>query len=151
GAILAARIAAERGEDRILSFDMGGTTAKICLMDEGRPFKARVFEVDRSSRFMKGSGFPLRILVIEMVEIGASVSSIARDVALNRINVVPDSAGSESGPVCYNRGGTELTVTDADDALGKIDPARIDGGKIEIDARKAAAALYTHIGQNLEL
>jgi N-methylhydantoinase A len=151
GAILAARIAAERGEDRILSFDMGGTTAKICLIDEGRPFKARVFEVDRSSRFMKGSGFPLRIPVIEMVEIGAGGGSIARVDALKRINVGPDSAGSEPGPACYNRGGTEPTVTDADVALGKIDPARFAGGKIEIDARKAAAALDTHIGQPLEL
>ena len=151
GAILAARIAAERGEDRILSFDMGGTTAKVCLIDEGRPFKARVFEVDRSSRFMKGSGFPLRIPVIEMVEIGAGGGSIARVDVLKRINVGPDSAGSEPGPACYNRGGTEPTVTDADLALGKIDPLRFAGGKIEVDTRKAVAALDTHIGSHLGL
>src|SRR5690606_5828401 len=98
GAILAARIAAERGEDRILSFDMGGTTAKVCLIDHGRPFKARAFEVDRSSRFMKGSGLPLRIPVIEMVEIGAGGGSIASVDLLKRIHVGPESAGSEPGP-----------------------------------------------------
>ncbi len=151
GAILAARIAAERGEDRILSFDMGGTTAKVCLIDEGRPFKARVFEVDRSSRFMKGSGFPLRIPVIEMVEIGAGGGSIARVDAMKRINVGPDSAGSEPGPACYDRGGTEPTVTDADMALGKIDPARFAGGKIAVEPRKAIAALETSVGGPLGL
>jgi len=151
GAILAARIAAERGEDRILSFDMGGTTAKVCLIDEGRPFKARVFEVDRSSRFMKGSGFPLRIPVIEMVEIGAGGGSIARVDALKRIHVGPESAGSEPGPACYNRGGTEPTVTDADVTLGKIDPSRFAGGKIEVDPRKAANALESNVGAPLGL
>jgi len=151
GAILAARIAAERGEDRILSFDMGGTTAKICLIDHGRPFKARVFEVDRSSRFMKGSGFPLRIPVIEMVEIGAGGGSLARVDAMQRILVGPDSAGSEPGPACYGRGGTEPTVTDADIALGKIDPTRFAGGKIEIDREKAVAALDAQIAKPLGL
>ncbi|MCL4767561.1 MAG: hydantoinase/oxoprolinase family protein [Hyphomicrobiaceae bacterium] len=151
GAILAARIAAERGEDRILSFDMGGTTAKICLIDHGRPFKARAFEVDRSSRFMKGSGFPLRIPVIEMVEIGAGGGSLARVDAMRRILVGPESAGAEPGPACYGRGGAEPTVTDADVALGKIDPARFAGGKIEIDGGKAAAALEDRIGNPLGL
>ncbi len=151
GAILAARIAAERGEDRILSFDMGGTTAKICLIDEGRPFKARMFEVDRSSRFLKGSGLPLRIPVIEMVEIGAGGGSLARVDAMKRILVGPESAGAEPGPACYGRGGTEPTVTDADLALGKIDPARFAGGKIAIDGGKAAAALDAHVGEPLGL
>ena len=106
GAILAGHIALERGERRILSFDMGGTTAKICLIDNGQPLKGRAFEVDRQSRFKKGSGTPVRIPVIEMVEIGAGGGSIARIDALQRIQVGPDSAGAEPGPACYGRGGT---------------------------------------------
>ena len=137
GAILAGRIALERGERRILSFDMGGTTAKICLIDDGEPLKGRAFEVDRQSRFKKGSGTPVRIPVIEMVEIGAGGGSIARVDALQRILVGPDSAGAEPGPACYGRGGTEPTVTDADLAIGKIDAARFAGGKIAIDPGKA--------------
>ena len=97
GAILAAGIAAERGEQQILSFDMGGTTAKICLIENGAPLKARSFEVDRSARFLKGSGLPVRIPVIEMIEIGAGGGSIARIDALKRIQVGPASAGSKPG------------------------------------------------------
>jgi N-methylhydantoinase A len=151
GAILAAGVAAERGEDRILSFDMGGTTAKICLIEDGKPLKARAFEVDRASRFLKGSGLPLRIPVIEMVEIGAGGGSIARVDELGRIQVGPHSAGSEPGPASYGRGGTKPTVTDADIALGKIDPARFAGGKIAIDATEAAAALSEHIAAPMAL
>lgn len=149
GAILAAKIAAERGETRILSFDMGGTTAKICLIDDGKPLMARTFEVDRQSRFMKGSGFPVRIPVIEMVEIGAGGGSLARVDDLKRIMVGPESAGSEPGPASYGRGGTRPAVTDADLALGKINPATFAGGKIAIDAGKARDALAAHVGQPL--
>jgi N-methylhydantoinase A len=149
GAILASRIAAERGEAHILSFDMGGTTAKICLIEDGRPMKARAFEIDRSSRFMKGSGLPVRIPVIEMVEIGAGGGSIARVDELKRILVGPQSAGAEPGPASYGRGGIEPTVTDADIALGKVDPSRFAGGKIRIDAGLAARALDTAIGKPL--
>jgi len=149
GAILAAGVALARGERKILSFDMGGTTAKICLIEEGNPLKARTFEVDRSSRFMKGSGLPVRIPVIEMVEIGAGGGSIARVDAMQRILVGPLSAGSEPGPACYGRGGTEPTVTDADLALGKIDPARFAGGRIAIDASQAAAAISRRVGEPL--
>jgi N-methylhydantoinase A len=149
GAILAGRIALERGERRILSFDMGGTTAKICLIEDGQPLKARSFEVDRQSRFKKGSGLPLRIPVIEMVEIGAGGGSIARVDALQRIMVGPDSAGAEPGPACYSRGGSEPTVTDADLVLGKIETARFAGGKIAIDVGKAATALDRGIGNKI--
>jgi N-methylhydantoinase A len=149
GAILAGRIALERGERRILSFDMGGTTAKICLIDDGEPLKARVFEVDRQSRFKKGSGTPVRIPIIEMVEIGAGGGSIARVDALQRILVGPDSAGAEPGPACYGRGGVEPTVTDADLAIGKIDAARFAGGKIAIDVAKAEQVLVSGIGSKL--
>ena len=149
GAILAGRIALERGERRILSFDMGGTTAKICLIDDGEPLKARVFEVDRQSRFKKGSGTPVRIPIIEMVEIGAGGGSIARVDALQRILVGPDSAGAEPGPACYGRGGTEPTVTDADLVIGKIDAARFAGGKIAVDVGKAERALASGVGAKL--
>ena len=149
GAILAGRIALERGERRILSFDMGGTTAKICLIDDGEPLKARVFEVDRQSRFKKGSGTPVRIPIIEMVEIGAGGGSIARVDTLQRILVGPDSAGAEPGPACYGRGGTEPTVTDADLVIGKIDAARFAGGKIPIDVAKAERALASGVGSKL--
>ncbi len=108
GAILAAHVAAERGEAKVLSFDMGGTTAKICLIHDATPYKARTFEVDRQSRFMKGSGLPVRIPVIEMVEIGAGGGSIARVDSLKRITVGPDSAASVPGPACYGRGGALL-------------------------------------------
>ncbi len=151
GAILAARIAEERGEHRILSFDMGGTTAKICLIENGRPLMARTFEVDRQSRFMKGSGLPVRIPVIEMVEIGAGGGSLARVDDLQRIVVGPQSAGSEPGPACYGRGGTEPTVTDADLALGKIDAKNFAGGTIAIDAAKAATALMHAVGTKLAM
>jgi N-methylhydantoinase A len=149
GAILAAGIAQERGEQEILSFDMGGTTAKICLIEHGAPLKARTFEVDRTSRFMKGSGLPVRIPVIEMVEIGAGGGSIASIDALRRIQVGPHSAGSEPGPACYGLGGSQPTVTDSDVVLGKVDPTTFAGGKIPIYADKAAAALDSAIGNPL--
>ena len=150
GAILAGRVALERGETRVLSFDMGGTTAKICLIDDGAPLKGRTFEIDRQSRFKKGSGLPVRIPVIEMVEIGAGGGSIARVDALQRILVGPDSAGAEPGPASYGRGGTEPTVTDADLAIGKIDPSRFAGGKIAIHPDKAEAALAAAIAGKIQ-
>jgi N-methylhydantoinase A len=151
GAILAAHIAAERNEAAIFSFDMGGTTAKICLIDDGRPLKSRAFEVDRSARFMKGSGLPVRIPVIEMVEIGAGGGSIASVDALKRIQVGPRSAGSEPGPACYGRGGTDPTVTDADVVLGRIDPVHFAGGSIALEPRRSTTALDEKIGATLGL
>jgi N-methylhydantoinase A len=135
----------------VLSFDMGGTTAKICLIHNLEPYKARTFEVDRQSRFMKGSGLPVRIPVIEMVEIGAGGGSIARLDALKRITVGPDSAGSQPGPACYARGGTSPTVTDADVVLGKVDPTRFAGGKIRLEPERAATAVSEVIGKTLAL
>ncbi len=149
GAILACLIAAERGERKIVSFDMGGTTAKICMIEDAKPLMARTFEVDRQARFMKGSGFPVRIPVIEMVEIGAGGGSIARIDAMGRIQVGPQSAGSEPGPASYGRGGTEATVTDSDLALGRIDPSRFAGGKIAIHPAKADEALAAGIAKTL--
>jgi len=130
---------------------MGGTTAKICFIDEGRPQTARAFEVARVYRFTKGSGLPLRIPVIEMVEIGAGGGSIAAIDSLGRITVGPQSAGSEPGPVCYDRGGSEPTVTDADLVLGRIDPASFSGGKMKLDAAAAQRAIAERIGAKLDL
>jgi N-methylhydantoinase A len=151
GAILASQIAAECALAHVLSFDMGGTTAKICLLNDGEPERARKFEIARAYRDMKGSGIPVRIPVIEMVEIGAGGGSIARVDKLKRITVGPDSAGSMPGPVCYGRGGVEPAVTDANLALGKIDPAYFAGGKIALDEAAARAALRKTIGEPLGL
>lgn len=151
GAILAAHVAAERGEAKVLSFDMGGTTAKVSLITAYQPTKARSFEVDRQARFLKGSGLPLRIPVVEMVEIGAGGGSIARVDQLKRITVGPDSAGSVPGPAAYARGGTEPTVTDADLVLGKIAPERFAGGAIALAPDKAAEALDAAVGAPLGL
>ncbi|WP_373503747.1 hydantoinase/oxoprolinase family protein [Aestuariivirga sp.] len=151
GAILASQIAAECNLPEVLSFDMGGTTAKICLLTDGEPERARKFEIARAYRDMKGSGIPVRIPVIEMVEIGAGGGSIARVDKLSRITVGPDSAGSTPGPVCYGRGGTEPAVTDANLALGKIDPDYFAGGKIPLDEAGAKAALQKNIGSKLGL
>ena len=151
GAILAAHIAAECGLDRVLSFDMGGTTAKICLVDDGRPESSRSFEVDRQARFVKGSGLPLRIPVIEMVEIGAGGGSIARLDRTRRIQVGPDSAGSDPGPACYGRGGGPATVTDADLQLGRIDPESFAGGRLRLEPERARHALIEQVGEPLGL
>ncbi|WP_043360117.1 hydantoinase/oxoprolinase family protein [Belnapia sp. F-4-1] len=141
GAILAQAVAAECGLDRAVAFDMGGTTAKLTLLDGLELQRSRQFEVARAYRFVQGSGIPVRIPVIELVEIGAGGGSIARRDALGRIQVGPDSAGSVPGPACYGNGGTEPTVTDADAALGRLDPARFAGGSIPLHLDRAAAAL----------
>jgi N-methylhydantoinase A len=149
GAILARNIAAQGGYDRALSFDMGGTTAKITLLDDFAPQQSRHFEVARAYRFAKGSGIPVRIPVIDMVEIGAGGGSIARVDSLRRIVLGPDSAGSDPGPACYARGGAAPTVTDADVLLGRIDPARFAGGKIALDAARATATIQATIATPL--
>jgi len=149
GAIFAAQIAARGGEKKVLSFDMGGTTAKICLIENYEPNSARVYEVDRAARFLKGSGLPVRIPVIEMVEIGAGGGSIAKIDALKRVTVGPESAGSEPGPACYRRGGMRPTVTDADVALGMIDPVAFAGGTISLNPDLSRAALATAVGDPL--
>ena len=141
GAILALTVAAENGLAKAVAFDMGGTTAKLTLLDDLELQRSRQFEVARAYRFVQGSGLPVRIPVIELVEIGAGGGSIARLDALGRIQVGPDSAGSVPGPACYGNGGTEPTVTDADTALGRLDPARFAGGAIPLYPNKANTAL----------
>lgn len=146
GAVLAASIARRLDIPALLSFDMGGTTAKMCLIDNFEPSMARLFEVDRSYRFKKGSGMPIRIPVIELVEIGAGGGSIAYVDALKRIQAGPESAGAEPGPACYGRGGDQPTVTDADLVSGRISPAHFAGGAIALDEAAAMAALSREIG-----
>jgi len=141
GALLAAELARELGVGLALSFDMGGTTAKLCIVEGGEPHTSREFEVGREYRFLPGSGLPLRLPVIDMVEIGAGGSSVAWRDELGRIRVGPRSAGSEPGPACYGRGGTEPTVTDADLVLGRIRPDRFAGGDLALDETASAAAL----------
>ena len=149
GAIFAADIAARHRLDKVLSFDMGGTTAKICLIKNRTPKTARVFEVARSYRFKKGSGMPISIPVIDMVEIGAGGGSLAHVDAMDQIRVGPESAGSEPGPACYGRGGTRPAVTDADLTLGRLDPGNFAGGSIPLHPERSKAALKAEIGERL--
>ena len=149
GAIFSSFIANSLGLSEVLSYDMGGTTAKICLIDEGQPQTSRTFEVAREYRFLKGSGIPLKIPVIQMVEIGAGGGSIAGVDSMNRISVGPESAGSEPGPVCYGLGGQNPTVTDADVILGRIDPNHFAGGSMQLDHSAAGKALDQSIGKRL--
>ena len=151
GAILARHVAARNGAGQAIAFDMGGTTAKLTLIDDYTPQQSRHFEIARAYRFIRGSGIPVRIPVIDMVEIGAGGGSIARVDLLRRIAVGPDSAGSEPGPACYGRGGVLATVTDADVVLGRIDPARFAGGKMALDGTKAAAAVAGSVGTALSM
>lgn len=151
GAIFAAEVAARHQLDKVLSFDMGGTTAKICLIQGQTPKTARVFEVARSYRFKKGSGMPISIPVIDMVEIGAGGGSLAQVDNLRQIRVGPESAGSEPGPACYGRGGTRPAVTDADLIMGKLDSDNFAGGTIQLEPQKSADALIAHIGDVLNM
>ncbi|MCX8133277.1 MAG: hydantoinase/oxoprolinase family protein [Roseococcus sp.] len=151
GAIFSAHVARQRGLEKVLSFDMGGTTAKVCLIDGYAPQASRSFEVARVGRFKKGSGLPLRIPVIEMVEIGAGGGSLASVDAMGRIQVGPESAGAMPGPACYGRGGTRPAVTDANLALGRYDAASFAGGTLVLDAGAAARALDAHVGARLGL
>jgi len=151
GAILARQVARQGGLERVLSFDMGGTTAKLCLIDQYEPLTSRSFEVDRVYRFKKGSGLPLRIPVIEMVEIGAGGGSIAHIDKLGRIQVGPESAGSEPGPAAYGRGGTQPAVTDADVRLGRIVASTFAGGAFELDHAAADKALREKVARPMEL
>ena len=151
GAIFAADIARQCGLNQVLSFDMGGTTAKVCLIDDFHPQASRTFEVARVGRFKRGSGLPLRIPVIEMVEIGAGGGSLAHVDGMGRIGVGPESAGADPGPACYGRGGQHPAVTDANLALGRYEPARFAGGSMALDEPAAHAALIRAIGGPLGL
>lgn len=150
GAILAADVARALGLDRALLLDIGGTTAKLCFIDDGMPQTARTMEVARIARFKAGSGIPLRFPVVELAEIGAGGGSIAHRDALGRLQVGPVSAGSVPGPACYARGGTEPTVTDAHLMLGRLEPEGFAGGHMTLDT-EAARAAYGRLGPSLGL
>ena len=151
GALAAATLGAEVGVADLLSFDMGGTTAKLCVISEGRPEVTYDFEVDRRYRFRKGSGLPVKTPVIEMIEIGAGGGSIARINQLGLLKIGPESAGSDPGPVCYGLGGAQPTVTDADITLGYLDPDYFLGGRMTLDAEAARRAITAEIAEPLGL
>ena len=151
GAVFAAHIAARHGLKNVISFDMGGTTAKICLIKDQTPKTSRVFEVARSYRFKKGSGMPISIPVIDMVEIGAGGGSLAHVDALRQIRVGPQSAGSEPGPACFGKGGGKPAVTDADLLLGKLDPDRFAGGYLPLDVAEAQKVIGNVLGAPLNM
>ncbi len=151
GALAAGRAAKLAGEPRLLSFDMGGTTAKACVIDNGEPLVAREFEVARADRFKKGSGLPIRVPVIEMIEIGAGGGSIARVDRMGLLKVGPESAGADPGPACYALGGYLPTVTDADLLLGYLDPEFFLGGRMRLDVEAARRAIADRIATPLGL
>jgi len=141
GALAGAWFGRQAGLDRVLAFDMGGTTAKLALVDGGTPLVAWGFEAARERRFLRGSGLPIQIATVELIEIGAGGGSIARRSELGTLNVGPDSAGAQPGPACYARGGTQPTVTDADLALGCLNADFFLGGAMTIDLPAAQTAL----------
>ncbi|MFQ5791783.1 MAG: hydantoinase/oxoprolinase family protein, partial [Acidobacteriota bacterium] len=153
GALAAAHMGVRAGFPDLLSFDMGGTTAKLCAVESGRPLKALEFEVDRVYRFRRGSGLPIKIPVIDMIEIGAGGGSIAHVDTLGLLKVGPESAGAEPGPACYGGGGKEPTVTDANLVLGYLDSGYFLGGTMRLDleaARKALSPLTKPLGLTIE-
>ncbi len=142
GAMAAAFIAKLAGLDAVVSYDMGGTTAKMCLVENGAPDHKHDFEAGRVRRFAKGSGLPLKVSVVDMIEIGAGGGSIARvEPGSGLMKVGPRSAGAVPGPICYGRGGTEPTVTDADLLLGRLDARNFLGGEMALDQGRVQRAV----------
>ena len=135
----------------VLCFDMGGTTAKACLIENGKPSRTTVFEVARVYRFAKGSGLPLQVPVIDMIEIGAGGGSIARVDDMGLIQVGPDSSGSFPGPACYNLGGKHPTVTDSDLVLGYLDAENFLGGDMKLEKKLAEQAIKTFIAEPMKI
>src|ERR671939_1341332 len=133
GALASAYFGEQAGIADLLAFDMGGTTAKLCVIEHGQPLTSTEFEVDRKYRFKKGSGLPVKVPVVELIEIGAGGGSIARVDSLGLLKVGPESAGADPGPACYGKGATEPTVTDADVVLGILDPAGFLHGAATLD------------------
>lgn len=151
GAIAAAEYGRRIGMQDVLSFDMGGTTAKACIIDDGEPMTTSDFEVSRVYRFKKGSGLPVKVPVIEMIEIGAGGGSTAWIDSLGLLKVGPESAGAQPGPVCYGQGGTRPTVTDADLVLGYLDPGYFLGGAMQLDIQGAKEAIVRDVAEPLGL
>lgn len=141
GTIAAAAFSRRAGIANVLAFDMGGTTAKLSIVDDHEPLIAHQFEAARHKRFAAGSGLPINISTVELIEIGAGGGSLARVDALGLLKVGPESAGSRPGPACYARGGTQATVTDANLLIGLLDPVRFAGGTVPLESEAAEAAM----------
>lgn len=150
GAIASAHFGQLGGARDVIGFDMGGTTAKFCVIENAQPARATAFEVGRVYRFAKGSGLPIKAPVVEMIEIGAGGGSIARAQSPGLLKVGPDSAGAAPGPACYGLGGDQPTVTDADLVLGYLDTAFL-GGRLKLDRSRAERAILKHIAEPLGL
>ena len=133
----------------VISFDMGGTTAKACLIDDGRPATANDFEAAREERFKRGSGLPLKVPVIDLIEIGAGGGSIAHIDSMGLLKVGPESAGADPGPACYGQGGRLPTVTDANLVLGYLDAGYFLGGEMRLDLEAAERAIREHLAEPL--
>lgn len=151
GALGAAHFAKLAGLDHVLSFDMGGTTAKMCLVKRGEVAKSTEFEVAHVHRFKRGSGIPVHIPVVDLMEIGAGGGSIARVSAVGTLQVGPESAAAQPGPACYGAGGTEPTVSDADLLLGYLNPEHFLGGEMSLDVPAARAAVESRLAGPLDL
>lgn len=151
GALAANAYGLAAGHRDLISFDMGGTTAKICVIDDGEPLIAPDFEVDRVYRFAKGSGLPIQLPVIELIEIGTGGGSIARVDSLGLLKTGPDSAGAAPGPACYALGGELPTITDANLILGYLDPGYFLGGAMELDLELARGAVARYVAEPLGL
>ncbi|MGQ3215205.1 MAG: hydantoinase/oxoprolinase family protein [Shinella sp.] len=151
GAISGAHYAGLSDTDHAVAFDMGGTTAKMCLIEKGQPEHSQTFEAGRVRRFRQGSGIPLKVPVIDLIEIGAGGGSIARLDRMGLLKVGPDSASSEPGPVCYRKGGENPTVTDADLMLGYLSPEYFLGGELSLDTSAVAGALKTKLADDAGL
>jgi N-methylhydantoinase A len=150
GAMAASYLARLTGLDKVVSYDMGGTTAKMCLVENAAPDRKFDFEAGRVRRFQKGSGLPLKVSVVDMIEIGAGGGSIARvDAGSGLMKVGPRSAGAKPGPICYGRGGTEPTVTDSDLVLGRLDPSYFLGGEMALDPQAVHRAIENGIAKGL--
>ena len=151
GALAAAYFARLTKRKQVLAFDMGGTTAKACLIQNAQPVLGQEFEAARVKRFKRGSGYPIRMPVVELIEIGAGGGSIAWIDTMGLLKVGPDGAGSAPGPACYDLGGDKPTVTDADLILGYLDPNYFLGGKMKLDVKLAEAAIKKHIAGPLKI
>jgi N-methylhydantoinase A/oxoprolinase/acetone carboxylase beta subunit len=151
GALGAAHYARLAGLDHVLAFDMGGTTAKMCLVNEGTVAKTTEFECAHVHRFKTGSGFPVRIPVVDLMEIGAGGGSIAKVTAVGTVQVGPESSGAQPGPACYGQGGEAPTVSDADLVLGYLDAGHFLGGGMALDIAAARKAIENGLAKTLGL
>jgi N-methylhydantoinase A len=151
GVLAAARHGVAIDTPNVVSFDMGGTTAKMCLVKNGLPAMSNTFEIARVHRFKRGSGLPVQVRAIDLIEIGAGGGSIARVDDLGLLKVGPSSAGAAPGPACYDLGGTLPTVTDADLVLGYLNPDNFLGGRMKLSAQAAEAAIASEIAEGLQM